>query len=97
VIGLGLGTYFGIHAISKNSDAEDQCGSDNRCSQAGLDLTDKARKDATAANVAFAAGGALVAIGGVVFLSTGPSDADRVALVPLLGPGTAAASISGRF
>jgi len=88
VIGLGLGSYFGVRAISKNSDAEDQCNGD---------LTDKAGKDATAANIAFAVGGALVAIGGVVFLSTGASDADRVALVPLLGPGSAAASISGRF
>jgi hypothetical protein len=97
VVGLGLGSYFGVRAISKNSDAEEQCTGDNRCSQQGLDLTDKARKEATAANIAFAVGGALVAIGGVVLLSTGPSDEDRVALVPLLGPGTAAASLSGRF
>ena len=97
VIGMGLGTYFGVRAISNNSDAEDECNGDNRCSQLGMDLTDKARKDATAANIAFAAGGALVAIGGVVFLSTGTRDEDRVALVPLLGPGSAAASISGRF
>ena len=97
LIGLGLGSYFGVRAISNNSDAEEECNADNRCSQAGIDLTDKAGKDATAANIAFAAGGALVAIGGVVFLSTGPSDRDRVALVPLLGPGTAAASISGSF
>jgi serine/threonine-protein kinase len=97
VIGLGLGSYFGVRAISKNSDAEEQCNEDNRCNQEGIDLTDKARKDATAANIAFAAGGVLVALGGVVFLSTGARDEDRVALVPLLGPGTAAASISGRF
>ena len=97
VIGLGLGSYFGVRAISNNSDAEDQCADDNRCSQLGIDLTDTARKHATAANIAFAAGGALVAVGGVVFLSTGARDEERVALVPLLGPGTAAASISGRF
>jgi serine/threonine-protein kinase len=97
VIGLGLGSYFGVRAISKNSDAEGYCNSDNLCSQPGLDLTDKAKKDATAANIAFAVGGALVAVGGVVFLSSGSRDSDRVALVPLLGPRSAAASISGRF
>lgn len=97
VIGLGLGTYFGVRAISKNSDAEGYCNAQSLCAQTGLDLTDKAKKDASASNIAFAAGGALVAIGGIVFLSSGSSDADRVALVPVLGPHTAAASVSGRF
>jgi PEGA domain len=97
VIGLGLGTYFGVRAVSKNSDAEGYCNAKSMCAQQGLDLTDKAKKDATAANVAFAAGGALVAIGGIVFLSSGSGNADRVALVPVLGPSSAAASISGRF
>jgi serine/threonine-protein kinase len=97
VIGLGLGTYFGVRAIGKNSDAEAFCSGDNRCTQSGMDLTDKAKRDASAANIAFAAGGALIAVGGIVFLSTGRSDSDRVALVPLLGPSTAAASISGSF
>jgi tetratricopeptide (TPR) repeat protein len=97
VVGLGLGTYFGVRAITKNSDAEGYCSGDNLCAQQGLDLTDKAKKAATAANIAFAAGGALVAIGGVVFLSSGSQDSDRVALVPVLGPSSAAASISGRF
>jgi len=97
VVGLGLGTYFGIRAIGKNSDAEAFCSGDNRCTQSGIDLTDDAKKAATAANIAFAAGGALVAVGGVIFLSTGASDTDRVALVPLLGPNMAAASISGSF
>ena len=96
VVGLGLGTYFGVRAIGKNSDAEPLCR-DNRCVQAGINLTEKAKTSAAAANIAFAAGGALVALGGVIFLSTGASDADKVALVPLLGPSSAAASISGSF
>ena len=97
VIGLGVGSYFGVRAISKNSDAEGYCNAKSMCSQTGLDLTDKAEKAASVANVAFAAGAALVAIGGIVFFSSGSSDSDRVTLVPLLGPNTAAASISGSF
>lgn len=97
VIGLGLGTYFGVRTITKNSDAERFCNADNRCNQEGIDLTEKAKKDATSSNIAFAAGGALVALGGIVFLSSGRSESERVTLVPLLGPGTAAASVSGRF
>ena len=98
VVGLGLGTYFGVQAISKNSDAESFCKADNLCSSQGISLTDKARKDATASNIAFAAGGALVALGVVVFVTGGrSSDTERLALVPVLAPGTAAASILGRF
>ncbi len=98
VIGVGLGTYFGIRAISKNSDAEDQCPNAGLCNnERGLSLTDQAKKNASASNVAFAAGGVLVATGAVLYLTGGRGSSERVSLVPLLGPGTAAASISGRF
>jgi serine/threonine-protein kinase len=97
VVGVGVGSYFGVKAISKNSDAETLCSADNLCPPQGMTLTDEARKAATASNIAFAAGGALVAIGVVVFVTGGRSDTERLALVPLLAPGTAAASIWGRF
>jgi len=97
VIGLGLGAYFGVRTISNNSNAESFCNANNKCGPEGIDLTAKANKDATASNIAFAAGGALVLTGGIVFLATGRSDSEHVALVPVIGPGTAAASISGRF
>jgi serine/threonine-protein kinase len=97
IVGVGLGSYFGVRAISKNSDAEGYCSGDNVCRQPGLDLTDKAKKAATTSNIAFAAGGALVAIGGILFLTGGSSSEDSVAVVPLLGPNLAAASVSGSF
>jgi hypothetical protein len=98
VIGVGLGSYFGIRAISKNSDAETHCPKGALCNDNdGVNLSDKARQDAAASNIAFIAGGVLVATGAVLYLTGGSSDADRVALVPVLGPGSAAASISGRF
>lgn len=98
IVGIGLGSYFGVRAISNNSDAEQHCPKEGFCSdQAGLDLTDKARENARAANVAFAIGGGLVALGAVLYLTGGRSDADRVAVTPLFTPGAAAASVSGRF
>jgi hypothetical protein len=98
VIGVGLGSYFGIRAISKNSDAEAHCPKGALCDDNdGVELSNKARQDAAASNIAFVAGGVLVATGAVLYLTGGRSDADRVALVPLVGPGTAAASLSGRF
>ncbi len=99
VIGLGLGSYFGIRAISKNSEAEQQCPNAGLCNNdRGLSLTDQARKQASASNIAFAAGGVFVATGAVLYLTGGrTSSSERLSLVPLLAPGAAAASISGRF
>lgn len=98
IVGVGLGSYFGVRAIKRNSDADTYCSTATLCQDPrGVDLTDKARRDATAANIAFAAGAVLVGTGTVLYLTGGRSDAEHVALVPLLGPGTAAASVSGRF
>ncbi len=98
VIGVGLGSYFGIRAISKNSEAEDQCPNPGLCNNdRGLTLTDQAKKNASASNIAFAAGGVLLATGAVLYLTGRRGSSERVSLVPLLAPGAAAASISGRF
>jgi serine/threonine-protein kinase len=98
IIGVGLGGYFGVRAISQNSDAEQHCPKEGFCSnQVGVDLTNEARDNASASNIAFALGAGLVAVGAVLYLTGGRSDTERVALVPLLSPGAAAASISGRF
>jgi serine/threonine-protein kinase len=96
VIGVGLGAYFGIRAISKNSDADGHCQTSG-CDAAGVSLGDTAKQDAGASNIAFIAGGVLVATGAVLYLTGGRSEADRISLVPVLTPGVAAASISGRF
>jgi hypothetical protein len=98
LVGVGLGSYFGVRAISKNSDAEQHCPRGTLCDdQAGEDLTNKAQSAARASNIAFAIGGGLVAAGAIVYLTGGKKHDERVALVPVLGPGTAAGSVVGRF
>lgn len=98
IVGVGVGSYFGIRAISRNSDAEQHCPKEGLCNdQKGIDLTDQARDAARVSNIAFAVGGGLVALGAVLYLTGGRSEADRVAVVPLLSPGAATASVSGRF
>lgn len=98
LVGIGLGSYFGVRAISQNSDAEQHCPRSPLCDdQTGADLTKQAQKSARASNIAFAIGGGLVALGAVVYLTSGKKQEDRVALVPVLGPGTAAGSLVGRF
>lgn len=98
LVGVGIGSYFGVRAISKNSDAEQHCPRGALCDdQQGEDLTNKAQSAARASNLAFAIGGGLLAVGAVVYLTGAKKHEDRVALVPVLGPGTAAGSLVGRF
>lgn len=97
LIGAGLGGYFGIRAISRNGDAEQDCDGTRCRTQAAVSLTEDAKQDARFANIALAAGGLLVATGAVLYLTGGSSSADRVALVPVLAPQLAAASVTGRF
>jgi serine/threonine-protein kinase len=98
LVGVGLGSYFGIRAISRNSDAEKDCRDDGGCeTREAVTLSEDARQDARFANIFFAAGGVLVATGAVLYLTGGSSSADRVALVPVVGPQLAAASVTGRF
>lgn len=98
VVGVGLGSYFGIRALAKNSDAETHCPNSGLCNdQKGLDLTEEAKDQATFSNIAFVAGGLLLGTGAVLYLTGGRSDAERVALVPVLVPGAAGANVMGRF
>lgn len=98
VLGVGLGSYFGIRAIGKNSDADEHCPDPGLCrNQTGLTLAEDAKDQAKLSNIAFAAGGALVALGAVLFLTGSPSESDRVALVPVLSPSAAGANVVGRF
>jgi serine/threonine-protein kinase len=97
-VGVGVGSYFGIRALKKNSDAEPHCPNSGLCDdQEGLDLTEDAKDLAVFSNIAFAAGGLLLGTGAVLYLTGGSSSADRVALVPLLGPSAAGANVMGRF
>jgi hypothetical protein len=98
VVGLGVGSFFGIRALNKSSDADSHCPKDGLCNdQEGLTLTEEGQDHASIANIGFAVGGGLLALGAVLYLTGAPSDADRVALVPALVPGLAGANVVGRF
>lgn len=100
VVGLGIGSYFGIRAISKNSDAESHCPRGNVCDDAqGASLTTDAKHAAVASNIAMAAGAALVVGGVVLFLSSKPTSeaSARVELHPLVGRDLAGIGLGGAF
>lgn len=99
VVGLGVGSYFGVRAISKNSDAEKLCPAGDRCADPrGVTLTDDAKHAAVASNIAFAVGTAFVVGGVVLFLTSGETkQAAHVELHPLLSRDVAGVGLGGAF
>jgi serine/threonine-protein kinase len=92
VVGLGLGSYFGIRAASKNSDAHDACP-DRECSPANFKLHEAAQDAATLSNVFVIGGAALLGAGIVLYFTAPKKETPSVALRGL--PGGAELSVSG--
>ncbi len=90
VVGIAIGSVFGIDAISKNNEAlqPGNCNNSTTCNGNGYSLTNEAWDSAKAANIAFGIGAAAAVAGAVVWL-TAPSNAGKPAssrLTPLVGP-----------
>jgi len=86
IVGVGLGTYFGVRASSKWSDAKNGCSDyPYGCSLEAQALRSSSRSSGTASTVAFIAGGALLTTGLVLYF-TAPKR-QEVALG--IGPGSA--------
>lgn len=100
VVGLGVGTVFGLSAKSKKSDYEQHQGPDGRCVDAECAaLSEDALGAARLSTIGFVAGGVLAAAGAVLWL-TAPSntgDGTSVALVPSAGAAGVGANVLGRF
>lgn len=94
LVGLGVGSFFGIKAIQRNNDATRNYGcSGSICTDPrGLDVTDDARKAARISDIAFVAGGALLASGVVLFIAA----PRRPETGLLLAPTSAGATLSMR-
>jgi hypothetical protein len=93
VVGIGIGTFFGLQASSKWSDAKEACSSYPKgCDTHATDLGKTAKENATISNIGFIAGGALLATGAVLFF-TAPSKKQNVAF----GIGPSSAFVQGTF
>jgi len=102
IVSLGIGTYFGVKAISKNNDAKDVCPVANACHDpAGESLTKDAQSAATVSNVTIAVGAAFVVAGVVLYLTSAPKEkaesSARLELHPLLGRDLAGIGFGGSF
>ncbi|WP_437720879.1 hypothetical protein [Sorangium sp. So ce861] len=104
--GLAVGTVFGVDTLLKVGEARSQhgCTDDDppRCDAEGIKLHQAANTTANISNVAFAAGGAALIAGLVVFLTAPSSEAAPKAalelrLQPAVGVGTAGMSLRGSF
>lgn len=81
VVGLGLGSYFGLSAIDKNSKSKSECPSNpDLCTPRGVELRDDALDSARFSTIAFAAGGAALAAGIVLYLTVPGGRSAEVAL-----------------
>jgi hypothetical protein len=74
VAGLGLGTYFSVHASSKKSDSLEHCEKNqpNQCDSTGVDLRNQALSSARLAT-SFMIGGGVLLAGGIVLFVTAPT------------------------
>lgn len=97
VVGLGLGSYFGLRAIQKHGDPERTCTT-TPCSSTSVSLNDDAKLSADLATVSFAVG--LAALGGAAFLWFGDTPARSTAhvrLSPSFRPGQSSLALTGAF
>ena len=95
VVGVGVGTYFGIQTFSNWSSAQPLCPR-NVCDSGGVTLADKAKNDGNISTVAFVIGGVFVATGAVLFIVSPSSNAKSSLFVaPNVSPSFAGLSFGG--
>jgi hypothetical protein len=98
IVGLGVGSYFGVRAISKNSDAESYCPRGDKCDDPrGVTLTGQAKNAAVVSNITIVTGAAFVVAGIVLYLTSEPEKSARLELHPLLARNAAGIGLGGAF
>ncbi len=87
LVGLGVGSYFGVHSMDKRGEARSHC-TGNVCDADGLSLRGDAISAGNVSTVTFIAGGAALVGGGILFFTAPPSQetAGQSALVQLPPP-----------
>jgi hypothetical protein len=103
VVGLAVGSAFGLVAMSKNSEAlqPQNCRTSRDCTPAGLSLTDDAKNAATNSTIFFAVGAAAAVTGVVLWLTSPRSAAQKsaagVRAVPVVGRAYSGLSVEGAW
>jgi hypothetical protein len=95
IVGLGLGSVFGLRSMSRHDDDQLHCDSSSSCDPQGFRLRNEARDAGTISTVGFIAGGILVA-GGITLFLTAPR-ASRTTTAPAVGLGPGSVTLKGAF
>jgi hypothetical protein len=95
VVGIAVGSYFGLRSYSKHKDYESHCPN-NHCDADGLDLHDQAVSAGNISTIAFGVGVAALGTGVVLYL-TAPKAKASLGVRPTLGPRTQGVSLTGAF
>jgi hypothetical protein len=96
VVGMGVGTYFGIDAISKNSTSNQTGCNGNVCTQGAYDTREDAKSAATASTIAFVVGGVLAA-GGITLWLLGPKGDTAAQVTPVAIAGGGGVTLTGAW
>jgi len=94
VVALGVGTYFGIAAMSTQNKVEDECPTPQTCTSTGVDLSHDAQSQAWASNIGIGVGIVGVAVGSILLL-TAPGSAKSGAARAVPSPLRVSASSRG--
>jgi hypothetical protein len=93
VVALGVGSYFGVTALSTQSDVEKECPTSKTCSPRGDDLSDDAQAAAWASNIGIGVGIVGIVVGGYLLLTAPSAKPGTARTVP--GPLHVSASSHG--
>ncbi len=93
VVGLGMGTFFGIRAVSRKDEADQGCAG-RFCTADGLRANDQARTAATVSTWSFVAGGAALLGAAVLYVTV---ESRTGAVTTTLAAGGSGAEIRGSF
>ncbi len=96
VVGVALGTIFGLDAKSKRDDARKICP-DQCTDQSGVDAWSSAKSAGNLSTVAFAVGALGLAGGAVLWFTAQPESPPGGALSARVGVGPGVISVSGRW
>jgi len=97
VAALGVGTYFGLRAISNADKARDLCPAGDCTDLAGETAADDAHTQATISNVSFVLGAAAVATGVVLYFTLPTKKSTQVGMVPMADPSTLGLALRGKL
>jgi hypothetical protein len=96
LLGLGLGSYFGLKTLSTWDDAQSNC-SNGLCNAEANRLSKEASSSSTLSTVFFAVGAVGLGAGVGLWLTAPSSSTTSARVSPAVGPGLAGLSMKGSF